>query len=105
MILAVGACGGSKTDHLTAKDGPDPAGGNAITPVQLKAKKGDTVEIKVTNTAPDKPHGFTVENYNVVQTIQQGQTVTVKFKADRTGTFKVFCQLHPTHRPAQLVVT
>jgi len=30
---------------------------------------------------------------------------TVKFKADKAGTFKVYCQLHPTHKPAELTVS
>jgi nitrous-oxide reductase len=73
--------------------------------VKLVAHKGHTVEIKVTNTAKDKPHGFSIDEYGKKETIDQGKTTTVKFKADKAGTFKVYCQLHPTHQPAQLTVS
>jgi heme/copper-type cytochrome/quinol oxidase subunit 2 len=99
----LGGCGG-KTDHLSADDGPV-ASGNGITPVKLVAHKGHTVEIKVTNTAKDKPHGFSIDEYGKKETIDQGKTTTVKFKADKAGTFRVYCQLHPTHQPAQLTVS
>src|SRR5882724_1370542 len=89
-------CGGPKTDHLSVDDGPV-AGGNGITPATLTAHKGHKVQIKVTNTASDKPHGFSIDDFNVKQTVDQGRVTTVKFKADKAGTFKVYCQLHPTH--------
>jgi heme/copper-type cytochrome/quinol oxidase subunit 2 len=99
-------CGGEKTDHLKADDGPVPEGGNAITPAKLTAKKGDKVEIQVTNTAKDKQHGFSIDEFNVHEVIDQGKTSTVKFKASKAGTFKVYCQLHsPAHKAAELTVS
>jgi|GEM_PF-3075976 len=98
-------CGSTKTVHLTAQDGPAATGGNGITPVPLTAKKGEKVEIKVTNTDKSNAHGFSIDNYNVVKTIESGKTETISFTADKTGTYKVFCQLHPKHVPSQLVVT
>jgi len=97
-------CGGGKTDHLKADDGPV-EGGAGITPVKLTAHKGRDVEIQVTNTAKDKQHGFKIDAFKVEEVIDQGKTTTVKFKADQAGTFKVYCQLHPTHKPAELVVS
>jgi heme/copper-type cytochrome/quinol oxidase subunit 2 len=97
-------CGGDKTDHLSADDGPV-AGGNGITPAKLAAHKGREVEIKVTNTAQDKQHGFSIDQFKVAETIDQGKTTTVKFKADKAGTYRVYCQLHPTHGAAELVVS
>jgi plastocyanin len=41
----------------------------------------------------------------VAETIDQGKTTTVKFKADKAGTYRVYCQLHPTHGAAELVVS
>jgi heme/copper-type cytochrome/quinol oxidase subunit 2 len=103
MALLAG-CGGTKTDKLSVDDGPV-AGGNGMTPAQLTAHKGHKVSIKVTNTAPDKPHGFSIDEFKVAQTIDPGHTTTVSFKADKAGTYKVYCQLHPTHKPAELVVS
>lgn len=97
-------CSSEKTDRLKADDGPV-EGGNGITPVQLTAKEGHKVEITVTNTANDKPHGFSIDEFGVKETIDQGKAATVKFKADKAGTYKVYCQLHPTHKTAELVVS
>ena len=104
VATLLAGCGDEKTDRLKADDGPI-EGGNGITPAKLTAKEGDKVEIKVTNTAKDKQHGFSIDAFNVKETIDQGKTTTVKFKADKAGTFKVYCQLHPTHKPAELVVS
>jgi len=108
MVLAaatlVGGCGKDKTDHLKAEDGPV-EGGAAITPARMTAHEGRQVEVEVTNTARDKQHGFKIDEFEVEEVIDQGKTTTVKFKADKAGTFKVYCHLHPTHKPAELVVS
>ena len=101
---ALAGCGGEKTDHLKADDGPI-EGGAGITPVKLAAKKGREVQIQVTNTAKDKQHGFSIDDFNVHEVIDQGKTTTVKFKASKAGTFKVYCQLHPAHKPSELTVS
>ncbi|MEW6472527.1 MAG: cupredoxin domain-containing protein [Actinomycetota bacterium] len=101
----VAGCGDETTHRLKADDGPVEGGANAITPARLTAEEGDTVEIEVTNTAKDKPHGFSIDEFNVKETIDQGKTTTVKFKADKAGTFRVYCHIHPTHKDAQLVVS
>ena len=97
-------CGGGKTDRLKADDGPV-EGGAAITPAKLTAHEGRQVEIAVTNTAKDKQHGFKIDGFPVEEVIDQGKTTTVKFKADKAGTYKVYCHLHPAHKPAELVVS
>jgi nitrosocyanin len=97
-------CGGPKTDHLTVQDGPV-AGGNGITPVKLAVHKGHKVELQVTNTAKDKQHGFSIDAFNIHEIIDPGKTTTVKFKADRSGPFPVYCQLHATHGKSELDVT
>lgn len=103
-VTLLAGCGTEKTDHLKADDGPV-EGGNAITPAKLTAHKDREVEIQVTNTAKDRQHGFKIDDFKVQEVIDQGKTTTVKFKADKAGTFKVYCQLHPTHKPAELVVS
>ena len=98
LVLAaatvLGGCGDGETDRLKAEDGPV-EGGNAITPAKLTAHEGREVEIAVTNTAKDKQHGFKIDDFEVEEVI----------KADKAGTFKVYCHLHPTHKPAELVVS
>lgn len=94
----------TKTDHLSVEDGPV-AGGNGISPEKLATHTGNTVEIQVKNTATDKPHGFSIDEFKVGETVEQGKTKTVKFTASKAGTYRVYCQLHPTHKPAELVVS
>ena len=98
-------CGSEKTDRLKADNGGAVEGGTGITPTKLTAHEGRKVEIEVTNTSKDKEHGFSIDDFNVHEVIGQGKTTTVKFKADKAGTFKVYCQLHPAHKPAELVVS
>lgn len=99
----VGCGDDTATERLSVKSGPL-GGANVISPEKLTAKEGDTVEIKITNTAPDKQHGFSIDEFEVKETIDQGKTTTVTFEADKAGTFRVYCQIHPTHKPAELVV-
>ena len=97
-------CSDEKTERLKADDGPV-GSGNAITPANLAVQKGRKVVITVTNTAKDKQHGFSIDEFGVKETIDQGKTTTVKFKADKPGTYRVYCQIHPTHKPAEFVVS
>jgi plastocyanin len=97
-------CGG-ETDHLKVTDGPLQPSGNGFTPAQLTAHTGHKVQIAVTNTAKDKEHGFSIDEYGVKEVVKQGTTTTVKFKADKAGTFKIYCQIHPTHQTAQLIIS
>jgi plastocyanin len=96
---------GTKTDHLSVNDGPLQPSGNGFTPAKLTAHKGHKVQIQVTNTAKDKQHGFSIDDFGIKDVVDQGKTTTVKFKATKAGTFRVYCQLHPTHQPAELTVS
>lgn len=60
-------------------------------PSTIKVKKGDTV--KLTITSVDVPHGFSLPDYGINQTIEAGQTTTVQFTADKTGTFTFSCSI------------
>ncbi len=104
MGLLAGCGEETKTDHLSVQDGPV-AGGACITPEKLEVGTGNMVEIKVTNTAPDKQHGFSIDEFGVKETIDQGKTTTIKLKADKPGTYRVYCQIHPPHKAAELVVS
>jgi plastocyanin len=106
VATVLAGCGDEKTDRLKAADGPVEGGGNAIIPAKLTAHEGRQVEIEVTNTAKDKQHGFKIDEFGVEEVIDQGKTTTVRFKADKAGTFKVYCHLHqPAHKAAELVVS
>lgn len=102
VLALTAACGGTVTDkrHISAavvdgKPGFDPA--------TITMTKGHKIDLNVGNRT-DKTHGFTIEGYGVVRTVDPNKPIDLSFKASRTGTFRVFCQLHPAHQPAQLIV-
>ena len=63
----------------------------AFAPSALTVNKNDLV--KITFTAQDIPHSFTVEGYRIMKRAGAGQTVTFEFRADQTGTFSFYCNL------------
>jgi plastocyanin len=80
---------------------PGPAG---FAPATVKVKKGEKVQLTVTNKH-DRTHGFSIDAFSVKQTVDPGKPILVKFTARRAGTFEIYCQLHPAHKKASLVVT
>ena len=61
----------------------------------MSVKKGDTVEINVTNTKG--MHDFNIDEYNVHQKTPLDQEVTISFTADKVGDFVYYCAM-PNHR-------
>ena len=78
-------------------------GATGYFPTQMVANKEETMVIKVGN-GTDKVHGFSIEGYHVQKTVEPNQTVTVRFRLGRAGTFKIYCQLHPAHQTSTLIV-
>jgi cytochrome c oxidase subunit 2 len=76
-------------------------------PGTIKAKQGETLVLKF--TAPEVPMGFNLPDFNVRTDILPGKTATVKFVADKTGTFTfvcdIFCGDHHEDMQGTLVVT
>ena len=79
------------------------SGSPGFSPDTITVDKKDNVRLKVGNET-DKVHGFSIEGYRVKREVKPNETVEVKLKAFRAGTFKIFCQLHPQHQQATLVV-
>ncbi|MEA2844375.1 MAG: hypothetical protein QOJ69_2046 [Actinomycetota bacterium] len=100
--LGTAACGsGSETFSINAvKNGDQPA---SYAPTTVTVDKSDDVTFKVGNQTTTQ-HGFSIEGYDVQEVVPPGQTVDVKITAGKGGTYKIYCQLHPTHQPATLVV-
>jgi heme/copper-type cytochrome/quinol oxidase subunit 2 len=65
--------------------------GFAFSPSSLSVNKNDLV--KITFTAQDIPHSFTIDDYRIVKRAGAGQTVTFEFRADRSGPFTFYCNL------------
>ena len=102
-VLAVtAACGGTKTDHPEIS-AAIVAGKPGFSPTSIITAKGHNLNLKVGNTT-DKLHGFTIDGYDIVRTVEPNQRIDVNFKASRKGRFRVFCQLHPAHQEAELLV-
>ena len=63
----------------------------AFSPASLTVNKNDLV--KITFTAHDIPHSFTIDDYRIVKRAGAGQTVTFEFRADKSGPFPFYCNL------------
>ena len=63
----------------------------AFSPSRIEVQKDEIV--KVTFTAVDIPHSFTIDGYRISKRAAAGQTVTFEFRADRSGPFPFYCNL------------
>lgn len=60
-----------------------------FTPDTIKVNKGDTVVLKLKSA--DVTHGFGLPDFDINQNIQPGEEVTVRFVADKSGSFPFRC--------------
>ncbi|MFN2608205.1 MAG: cupredoxin domain-containing protein [Acidimicrobiales bacterium] len=103
LALVLAGCAGGQTEHHTitaalvqGKAGFDPA--------TVTVHHGDTVDFTVLNTT-DKTHGFSIQGYGITKLSDPSAgPLHVRFTAGKAGTYKIFCQLHPTHQTATLTV-
>lgn len=103
LCLVLTGCGGHATVRRSIDAAPVAGGATGYDPATIIVHKDDNVVLTVGNTT-DKTHGFSIEGYGIHDEVNPGTPLTVKFKAKKPGTFKVFCQIHPTHQPATLIV-
>jgi plastocyanin len=61
----------------------------AFTPSRIEVQKDDIV--KITFTAVDMAHSFTVDEYRIAKRASAGQTVSFEFRA--TGSARFYCNL------------
>ena len=100
--LLVAACSNAQTvkQTITAQT----IGGKAgFSVAALTVTHGSKVELIVKNTT-DRPHGFSIDELGVHRIVESAKPITVRFTASRKGTFRIYCQLHPAHGTAELVV-
>jgi nitrous-oxide reductase len=64
-----------------------------FSPEHVEIKVGDKVTWTITSyeRALDATHGFAVPYYNIVTSIEPGETVTFEFEATRDGVFAFYC--------------
>ncbi len=100
LPLLLAACGG----------GPGAGGGGTTVvmtefkfePANLTVKRGQEVVITLQNRGT-VVHDWVVKDLNVTSPkVQPGQSATVRFTPNRTGTFKIEC-LEPGHAEAGMV--
>jgi cytochrome c oxidase subunit II len=63
----------------------------AFSPARLEVQKDDLV--KITFTARDIAHSFTLDAYRIAKRAAAGQSVTFEFRADQVGTYRFYCNL------------
>ena len=69
---------------------------HAFTPGRLDVQQDDLV--KITFTAHDMAHSFTIDEYRIAKRAGAGQSVVFEFRADRPGTFNYYCNLSQDER-------
>jgi plastocyanin len=78
----------------------------AFSPLRIDVQKDDLV--KITFTATDIAHSFTLDQYRIAKRAGAGQTVVFEFRADQPGTHRFYCNLSQDDRcrrmEGQLVV-
>jgi cytochrome c oxidase subunit 2 len=68
----------------------------AFSPLRIEVQKDDLV--KITFTAKDIPHSFTIDQYRIAKRAAAGQTVVFEFRADQPGTYRFYCNLTTDER-------
>jgi heme/copper-type cytochrome/quinol oxidase subunit 2 len=68
----------------------------AFKPLRLEVQKDDLV--KITFTAKDIAHSFTIDQYRIAKRAAAGQTVVFEFRADQPGTYRFYCNLTTDER-------
>lgn len=58
-------------------------------PAVITVKQGDRVRLIV--TALDHDHGFKIEAFHIDQLVKKGESTSIEFNADMTGTFPFQC--------------
>ena len=62
-----------------------------FSPARIDVAQDDMV--KITFTADDIAHSFTIDEYRIAKRAEAGQTVSFEFRADRPGTHRIYCNL------------
>lgn len=66
---------------------------STFTPDVVQVKVGDRVRFHLTNVEQtvDATHGFAVPEYNIMISLDAGETVTTEFVANKPGSFSFYC--------------
>jgi cytochrome c oxidase subunit 2 len=65
----------------------------------IRVQKDDLV--RITFSAEDIPHSFTIDAYRISKRAEPGKPVTFEFVADKAGKFEIYCNLTIDERCAK----
>jgi heme/copper-type cytochrome/quinol oxidase subunit 2 len=69
-------------------------------PDRIEVTQDDLV--KLTVRSEDLAHSFAIDEYRIVKRVPAGGSTTFEFRADRTGTFRFYCNLTSEPGHAQM---
>lgn len=115
VVIALGGFlwymkGSMPTQPVQPSESMQPASGNAVTDANTKAltvdgsefkfnmtsitlKKGEKVKLTLTNSG-NMPHDFVVDELGIrTKIIKNGETDTIEFTPDKTGSFEFYCSV------------
>ena len=72
----------------------------AFTPSRIVVRQNELVRIRF--RADDIPHAIAIDEYRINKRAGIGQTIVVEFRADRAGTFPIYCSLTADDRCRQM---
>lgn len=107
VLLLAAACQvqpGGRREHLVEVDMTTEQW--AFDPAVLRVRQGDTVVLRIESL--DIVHGFGLPEFGVGRSTPPGRVTTIRFVADRPGTYTYFCTVfcgtgHPGHRGRLIV--
>ena len=68
----------------------------AFNPPRLEVRQNDLVRIRF--RADDIPHAIAIDEYRINRRAGIGQTIVIEFRADRAGSFPIYCSLTADER-------
>ena len=94
------ASAGWDVEIISAKIG----GKNVFIPSTIAVADHNPVTLTIFNTT-DTPHGFAIDELGIRAVIPSGEETRIELpKLEGHKILKIYCQLHPPHRSATLVV-
>jgi hypothetical protein len=101
LVVAVGACGSSTVSQRIAF--VDSNGEPQLDTRTITVTKGDTLKLTVGNRT-DSQQEFKIDGADVSESVPPDQAVTVEFKAEAPGVYRLYSDADPGVDPLSIVV-
>jgi len=63
----------------------------SFTPARIEVTEDDVVKVEL--KTDDIAHSFTIDAYRIAKRVSPGHPVSFEFRADKPGTFPIYCNL------------